>query len=381
MGGWTLVVSVGLLGLSLRANDVHGFHLGGIHFTGRKKVSSKTNVTIGPQIANIQPKSPMKIGDAKISIRKQSRPILLKVRSRRRRENVQPVVLERIIQKSFLPSVSLDVTEVDPWGVKYEQSHLELPSWALASENEARHLAAMKIVLKYDLEELSETTITTMDGRILKVVDAFPDVYGDLRMLRFLRKDKIQDPVTAALRYRQFLRWRTENHVDRIRLQLEERQEPLGHDHAFRPPASVESLHDCLPFRLSVSHAKDALAPVEIRLGQLDVDKLTQICRQGSGNRLLLQELMSHCIYIFEALSLHLYNESVRTKQMVLADLNCDFTGIRLGYIHPGFLSRVLRPLIHTAKSYYPETAVAIHYSHPSKVFSILWMIMPLFVK
>jgi hypothetical protein len=66
---------------------------------------------------------------------------------------------------------------------------------------------------------------------------------------------------------------------------------------------------------------------------------------------------------------------------MVLADIHCDFTGIRMGYIHPVFLSRVLRPLIHTAKSYYPETAVAIHYSHPSNVVSILWLILSLFVK
>jgi hypothetical protein len=272
------------------------------------------------------------------------------------------------------------VAEVDPWGVKYEQSHLALPSWALASESEARHLAAMKIVLKYDLEELRETTVTTMDGRILNVVEAFPDIYGDLRILRFLRKDKIQDPVTAAVRYRQFLRWRTENNVDQIRLQLEERLR-LGNNDAFLLPASAEAVDDCLLFHPLGTHPKDAQTQVEIRLEQWDIDKLAKILRKGSGNGLLLQECFGGWIYVFEELSFHLYHESLRTKQMVLADIHCNMRGIRLGNIHPVFLSRILRLLIHTAKSYYPETTVAIHFSCPSKFLSFILMILSSFVK
>ena len=238
----------------------------------------------------------------------------------------------------------------------------------------------MKIVLKYDLEELREKTVTTMDGCILNVVEAFPDIYGDLRILRFLRKDKIQDPVTAAVRYRQFLRWRTENNVDQIRLQLEERLR-LGNNDAFLLPASAEAVDDCLLFHPLGAHPKDAQTQVEIRLEQWDIDKLAKILRKGSGNGLLLQECFGGWIYVFEELSFHLYHESLRTKQMVLADIHCNMRGIRLGNIHPVFLSRILRLLIHTAKSYYPETTVAIHFSCPSKFLSFILMILSSFVK
>ena len=113
--------------------------------------------------------------------------------------------------------------QVDPWGVDKQQSHLSLPSWAFTDAAEQRHLAAMKVVLGRDLEMLEQKTITFSDGRTIKVTEAFPDVYGDFRLLRFLRKDKVQDPVTAAVRFRNFLQWREDNHVDEIRLQIEER--------------------------------------------------------------------------------------------------------------------------------------------------------------
>ena len=116
----TLVVSVGLLGFLLTADDVYGFHLGVIHLNRRKKVSSNTKDAVGPQKANIQLISPTKIRDAKISIRKRSSPNPLKVRHRRRNRVQSVVLVERTVQKSFLPPVSLDVAEVDPWGVKYE---------------------------------------------------------------------------------------------------------------------------------------------------------------------------------------------------------------------------------------------------------------------
>ena len=51
----------------------------------------------------------------------------------------------------------------------------------------------------------------TLMGQRKRLIEAFPDVYGDFRQLLFLRKDKHQDPVAAA------------NTVSRI-YQMEERQ-------------------------------------------------------------------------------------------------------------------------------------------------------------
>jgi hypothetical protein len=272
------------------------------------------------------------------------------------------------------------MAEVDPWGVEVEQSHLHLLSWALTSESETRHLAAMKIILEPDLEQLREKTVTTMDGRTINVVKAFPDVYGDLRILRFLRKDKIQDPVTAAVRYRQFLNWRKENHVDQIRLHLEERLR-LGDEDAFRPPAAWKIVDDCLPFHLFATSAQDAMVPVDIQLDRWDIQKLTKIVRNGSEDGLSLKEVFGYWIYIFEALNFHLYHESVRTKQMVFADIHCNMKELKLGQLHHLLMSSILNPLINIAQSQYPETTKAIHVSCPSKLFSFVWTVLSPIVK
>eukprot|EP00957_Ditylum_brightwellii_P104618 7971574-Ditylum_brightwellii.AAC.1 len=50
----------------------------------------------------------------------------------------------------------------------------------------------------------ASTTLKESDKRMMVVdpITAYPDVYGDLRLLRFLRKDKNQDPILAAQHFK-----------------------------------------------------------------------------------------------------------------------------------------------------------------------------------
>jgi hypothetical protein len=97
-------------------------------------------------------------------------------------------------------------------------SELDIPDWACVNESERHRLATMKTLLQNDfLLVRDRTEVLSPDGKPVHVVKAFPDIYGDLRLLRFLRKDRNQDPVSAADRYRRFLHWRIARDVDTVR--------------------------------------------------------------------------------------------------------------------------------------------------------------------
>mmetsp|Transcript_33204 Transcript_33204/g.94418 ORF Transcript_33204/g.94418 Transcript_33204/m.94418 type:complete len:429 (-) Transcript_33204:59-1345(-) len=296
-----------------------------------------------------------------------------KLRSLRKTSSKQTTPLSAIP-----PSSIISMVDVDPWGVQKTQSHMNLPSWACKDANEERHLAAMKIVLERDLQKLQMKTITRQNGQTVKVVEAFPDVYGDLRLLRFLRKDKIQDPVTAAVQYREFLQWRDENRVDEIRLLIDERLR-AGDNDAFRPPEDWKVVNDYLPCDIKPIKSYNGLMPVVLRLGQWDTQGISKLILQ---KKLSIRAFFAYWTYLLEALHLHLYQESLRTKQMVFVEETCDLNGMSLSQFSPTFVSHILKPWIHMTQSHYPETAQSITLLRPSKVFSLAWkLISPMFSK
>jgi len=60
--------------------------------------------------------------------------------------------------------------------------------WEFKNEKEVKELATMKVILKKEFADLAHSVVTLQDGRVVNVVKQFPDVYGDMRLLRFLRK-------------------------------------------------------------------------------------------------------------------------------------------------------------------------------------------------
>lgn len=268
--------------------------------------------------------------------------------------------------------------QIDPWGVDKQQSHLSLPSWAFTDAAEQRHLAAMKVVLGRDLEKLDEKTITRLDGETVKVTEAFPDVYGDFRLLRFLRKDKVQDPVTAAVRYRQFLQWRDDNHVDEIRLHVEERLGQGGPD-AFLPQEDIQIVSKYLPCTIKPLKSCKGLIPVVLQVGEWDTQGLTNLIQR---KELSIRAFLGYWIHIYEALNLHLYQESLRTKRVVSVEELFDLNGLSPAQFSRGFVSHVLKPWIEMTQSNYPETTNSIIFLRPPKIFSLVWRLLsPLFSK
>ncbi len=268
--------------------------------------------------------------------------------------------------------------EVDPWGVDKEQSHLSLPPWAFTDASEQRHLAAMKVVLGRDLEKLEKKTVTILDGQKAKVTESFPDVYGDFRLLRFLRKDKVQDPVTAAVRYRQFLQWREDNNVDEIRKQIHERL-LRGEPDAFLPPTEMQIVSKYLPCTIKPLKSCNGLVPLVLQIGEWDTQGIASLIQR---RELSIRTFLAYWIHIYEALNLHLYQESLRTKQVVSVEELFDLNGLMPAQFSRAFISHVLEPWMEMTQSNYPETTRRIIFLRAPKIFSWIWKILsPLFSK
>ena len=295
------------------------------------------------------------------------------------------------------------IANLDAFGIEQARQNLHIPSWACVDTDEERRLAAMKILLQDELEAISKKTITIQtvneeDGKTKtvkkRVVDVFPDVYGDLRLLRFLRKDTIQDPVTAAGRYSDFLTWRQENNVDEIRAKVEA-QGP------FHTPPELAIVGDYLPNNFQVQPDSDnknimhtgdesknknkkgqakssaeqtkATIPVFLHIGTWDTDTITKHIR---SNTLPLEKFLQYWTYMFESLYSELHERSLALQEMVYIDEICDLNKMNLQQFSPSFVSTVLKPFVNLTQKNYPETAASIVLLNPPRILNMVWKIL-----
>jgi hypothetical protein len=254
------------------------------------------------------------------------------------------------------------VAMMDADDIEQSRQTLSLPSWACQDVEEEKRLATMKMILNDDLKELHSQKITLANGEKRSLVDAFPDVYSDFRLLRFLRKDKVQDPVAAAKRFRDFIRSRKENNHDELRLQVQ--------THLFRPPPELAVVNDFLPCDFGEEPAKDGMIPLLLHVGAWDTVSITRSIRH---NKLSLSTFLQYWVYMFDSLHLHLYRESMDQKQMIFIDEICDLSQMSLSQISPSFVSNVLKPWIRLTQANYPETAKRIIFLNPPRIISIVW--------
>jgi hypothetical protein len=262
----------------------------------------------------------------------------------------------------------IDMEQLDLWGVEKTRQDLSLPSWACESVEEERRLAAMKMLLERELERLNSKMVTLPQNggrRVVKVVTAFPDVYSDFRLLRFLRKDKIQDPVTAAMRYRQYLQWRERNDIDAIRAMVE--------SHPFEPPPALAVVENYLPCEFRGEPSRDGIVPILLQVGSWDTAGITQLIR---NNELPLSAFLQYWAYMFDSLHYHLYQESMKENQMVFIDEVCDLSGMTLQQFSPAFVSTVLKPWMDLTQSNYPETARRILFLRPPRILRLVWTLV-----
>lgn len=242
---------------------------------------------------------------------------------------------------------------------------LNIPDWACVDEGERHRLGLMKLLLKEDFERIRDVTVD-MDGKQVPVVQAFPDVYGDLRLLRYLRKDAVQNPESAAQRYRSFLNWRRENDVDTVRLDVESRP--------FSPPSQLDILRELTPcdFDVKEGGSEDTVAAL-LYIGAWDTRKITRLIQR---NEMSLSCFLLYWTHIFESLNLKLHNEMMQRERMVYIDEIADLKGLTLNHFSPGFVNQVLKPWMRVTQRNYPETTKRIIFLSPPKFISIMWNIV-----
>jgi hypothetical protein len=246
-------------------------------------------------------------------------------------------------------------------------SELDIPNWACANESERHRLATMKTLLQNDFCLLRDRTVLlSPDGTPVHVVKAFPDVYGDLRLLRFLRKNRIQYPVSASDRYRSFLKWRIAQDVNTVRAHVE-----TG---PFSPPPHLDMLKKLVPCEFNVNEGgTEDTIPAVLYAGSWDTNGIMRLIQQ---DKLTLSSFLLYWTHIFESINLKLHQETIKRKKMTYVDEVCCLKGMCVRQFSPGFCSVVLKPWLKMTQGNYPETTKRIIFLNPPKVISIIWNIV-----
>lgn len=247
---------------------------------------------------------------------------------------------------------------------------------ALRDPEEGRRLAAAKLLLEDDLRALRERAVDVPpldDGSTTTtdLISAYPDVYGDMRLLRFLRKDREQDPASTSVRFREFIRWRADNNIDDVRAILG--QNPHGFI-----PEELNMIERYVPCDFDLGDGSgfgDSCPPVLLNAGRWDTAGLTRAIQTGKDG-VTLDKFLEYWIYVYESIHLRLYEISNQRGEVAYVDEVCDLNGMSLGQFNPAFVTRVLKPWLSVTQENYPETARRIYFFEPPKIIDVVWRIV-----
>jgi len=237
--------------------------------------------------------------------------------------------------------------------------------WAFNDASEEAHFAATKVLLNEEFERL----------RNEKLDEAYPDAYSDLRLLRFLRKDKPQQPLLTAERFRAFIRWRQDNNVDRIR-------EEVGKS-PFNPPPKTDKIASLFPIHLKYDErmyetiAAEDTVPALLPIGDW---KSSALAEEIHSRHITLPDFLDYWIYLNESLNLLLHEESMRRQKVVYVDEVLDLTEMSLKQFSPRFVKNIMKPWLHLTQTFYPETTKRIYFLNPPRILKVVWSIVTPFV-
>lgn len=291
---------------------------------------------------------------------------------------VEPLFSRSLWSFSSTPVFTPTGADSDPYMSISSFNSADLPpidcEWACHSNEEILALRRMKLLLVTDMK-------TLIDRRL------YPDVYGDLRLLRFLRKDKSGDIVSSSQRYRSFLKWRERNNVDDIRAAVENDNGGVS----FMP--QEERLHRvALHFPMDFSHTLEAVAcsdnrqvgrtnaalPAILYVGAFDTVGITEKIRATDSNA-SLNDFLDYWIYLYEAIHLNLYRSSLRSGTMIFLDEVCDLSDLSLQQFSPYFVTKVMKPWLRMTQANYPETTRKIYILKPPAIMTFAWnLVTPL---
>jgi len=243
----------------------------------------------------------------------------------------------------------------------------ELPqvdcAWACAADggDELLGLRQMKKLLESDLKPIYDENLHTL----------YPDVYGDLRLLRFLRKDKPRNVLSAVERYRSFLRFREESNVDEgIRKRL-----GIGRNNTnmFKPHGLDQvSTYFPISFDGLTAFGDGTMPTVTLFIGQFDTKSVSSLI-QSSDSSVSLQTFLDYWTFVYEAIHLQLYNTTLDAGEMAFLDEICDLEGLSLWQFGPYFVKNILKPWLSLTQSNYPETARKIIVKNAPSIVGFAW--------
>ncbi|KAL9185138.1 hypothetical protein ACHAXT_002915 [Thalassiosira profunda] len=239
--------------------------------------------------------------------------------------------------------------------------------WACDSEEEKILLQRMKLLLGPELQAV----------RSANLHQTYPDVYSDLRLLRFLRKSKERDFVSAADRYRSFLEWREDKDVDAIRAMVEGNGEA-----SFTPPEKrLQAVAAYFPMNFDYvtnGNGGDDTARAILYVGLFDTAGISERIRAPESS-ISLKDFLDYWIYLYETIHFHLYEQTMQSGEMMFLDEVCDLSGLSIQQFSPYFVRKVMKPWLTLTQSNYPETTSRIYILNPPGIINLAWnLVTPL---
>ena len=271
----------------------------------------------------------------------------------------------RRAMRRFLPGGVPTLSREDDFGRAdrecFDQLRQSGASSFTESPEEQETLVSLQAMLTADLPDASSAAW-------------YPEVHGEARLLRFLRKSK-GDATKASSRYREMLEWRRVANVDAVRDALvQECMQPSDLAH-FSPMQRMMPVTIWADAQLSTELA----AATNLRLQQRGLqifhigrwDSRSLVAAKRSGE-LTQEDFMEHWVYANEYVSLELERLSQERGTVAGLQLVCDFRGSSLRQVSRSFFGMVT-PWAAMSQDNYPSTSEDIVFLNTPGFVTAIW--------
>jgi hypothetical protein len=213
--------------------------------------------------------------------------------------------------------------------------------------------------------------------QFLSLQESRPDAYSNLRLLRVLRKSKLQDAEACAERFLQYLQWREVNRVNDL---MVDRNVAKFCKRAFGVSVvgGVEWIKD--ENAPSAPPPQQSSVTVYLNVGDWKTKDLMEELKRGS-NGISVDSFLQYWISIYEDIHFRLHDLTLANgRNLAFANIDADMGSISLSQFSPKFMRRVGGPWMTTTQSHYPETTNKIFFRNAPTVINVVWKVVGVFV-